>query len=55
MHRRLGGDLLEAIRRNKGSLIWKVEENMKNAGVLNQESEYTRYVCIWEFCIEKKP
>lgn len=55
MLRRLEGDLLEAIRRNKGSLIWKVEENMKNASVLNQESAYSRYVCMWDFCIEKKP
>lgn len=27
------GDLLESVRRNKGSLLWKVEENMKNASI----------------------
>lgn len=36
--------LLEAIGRNKGSLIWKIGENMKNESVLNQESAHTGYV-----------
>lgn len=44
MFRRLEGDLLEAGRRNKGSLIGKAEENMRNASALNQESAYSRYV-----------
>jgi len=27
---------------------------MKNASVLNQESACSRYVCMQDFCIEKK-